>query len=440
MINKARTRQILTIGWPVIMGMLSVNLLVVVDTIMLGRLGAYALTSVGVGGVLYGLALTFIAGISPAVQSMTGWRVGAGDTEKQLNPMYVGIITSVIIGIPLIFIVKEITFWAVSFYSQDPFVVKGSGDYLRIAIFGIIGVGINSAFRGFWNGLGKTKIYMFVIMVMHVVNITFNFLLIFGYGGFPRMGIRGAAVASVISIYTGSVCYLLTLFVGKNTKWPRPHWDWGDFKIMLKLSWPLNIRGLISSAAMVLVFRMVSVLGDNVLAAMTVLGRLTQILTLPAGGFGMATATLVSHAVGRKDLEDAEQWGWDGVYLGAMILFAVGLPFALFPTPILHLFIAETEVVAIARAPLILTGLTTFLGFGWIILPQALFGAGDNLRVTIVGTILEWALLLPGIYLVTTYLELNLFAVSSVYVCHSLVSAIIFVIIWKRGRWKLLRR
>ena len=193
-------------------GMLSQNILNLVDTAMVGRVGdgtegTIAQAAVGYGSFANFLSIAFIMGLSVGVQAIAARRMGEGRPEVAAVPLNGGILLSILIGVPLSILLYWATPLFFPFFIDDPAVIAAGVPYLRARLIAAALVGVNFSFRGFWNGIKKSHIYMATLVIMHLVNIACNYAFIFGNWGAPELGAEGAGVASAISIACGSAIY-----------------------------------------------------------------------------------------------------------------------------------------------------------------------------------------------------------------------------------------
>ncbi|MDH3728808.1 MAG: MATE family efflux transporter, partial [Myxococcales bacterium] len=146
-----RRRRILGLALPIIGGMLSQNVLNLVDTAMVGTLGDAALAGVGLGGFANFLLSSFVLGLSAGVQAMAARRVGEGRRAETAIPLNGGLLIALIIAVPwsatLIALAPEYFPWL----TTDPSVVEQGVPYLRARLFAMAAMGMNFAFRGYWN-------------------------------------------------------------------------------------------------------------------------------------------------------------------------------------------------------------------------------------------------------------------------------------------------
>ncbi|MFG1491136.1 MATE family efflux transporter, partial [Oceanospirillum sp. HFRX-1_2] len=175
-----RQREILKLALPLIGGMLSQSLINLVDSAMVGALGSTALAAAGIAGYTAFVITALILGISSAVQSSTAYFYGAKCKKSQHKTLNAGLILAFLLCLPLIAFFYPITGLLLSYINYDGAVVELAEPYLNWRVVGLLAVGLNLVFRGYWNGVHHSKIYFKTIVFIHLSNIAISYLLIYG--------------------------------------------------------------------------------------------------------------------------------------------------------------------------------------------------------------------------------------------------------------------
>jgi Na+-driven multidrug efflux pump len=156
-LHPERSRTVIRLAYPVSLGMLSITLLSVVDTAMLGRLGSLPLAAAGISGVGYFAVVFSLAGIGIGVQTLTSRRYGEGHLLQCGNVLNAGLLLALIGGIPLVIASTWIAGIISPFLSQDPQVAQLGATYLRYRFLGSTFLLLNMVYRGFFSGVGDTR-------------------------------------------------------------------------------------------------------------------------------------------------------------------------------------------------------------------------------------------------------------------------------------------
>jgi putative MATE family efflux protein len=436
MVDGPRLRRIMTLALPIIGGMVSQNILNLVDTAMVGTLGDAALAAVGLGGFANFMFMALILGVSTGVQVMSARRKGQGQLERMALPLNGGLFM-VLLFAPLLTVVLYILLPDIyPWLNSDADVIEQGVPYLRWRLLAITVVGCNFAFRGYWNAVDLSRLYMGTLLVMHATNIFLNWVFIFGNLGAPAMGAAGAGLASAISTAIGLSIYIwLGLRHARHAGFLEGLPSSTDLLGLLKLSLPTGIQQLFFSTGFVILFWIIGQIGTRELAGASVLVNLLLVALLPGLGLGLAASTLVGQAMGRGEPEDAAQWGWDVTKVGALLMAVLGLPVVVFPDPIIGIFIHDSATLGVTRLPAQFMGATMALeGLGMIMM-HSLLGAGDARRVMMISVGMQWIVFLPLAYVVGPVLGFGLLAIWVLQGTYRGIQAGILTRLWVKREW-----
>lgn len=435
-LDRARLGRIFGIALPIMGGMVSQNVLNLVDTAMVGTLGDAALAAVGMASFANFMCTAFITGMSAGVQAMAARRKGEGRDDETAVPLNGGLLLVALLALPL----SALLIWQAPalfpLLNDDPEVVAIGVPYFQARMAAALFLGCNFAFRGYWNAVDLSRLYLRTLVLMHAVNIFLNFALIFGYFGFPELGAVGAGIGTSISIGLGTLYYVvlgLQHARGSGFLAGLPGID--TLRTMARLSVPAGLQQTFFAAGFTTLFWIVGQIGTAELAAANVLVNVNLVAILPSLGLGLAAASLVGQALGRHDVEDAWRWGWDVVKVGVIVVILLGAPMVLLPDLILGLFIQDPATVALGRAPLQLAGATLFVDALGLVLLNAIMGAGATRTTLAVSLGCQWGLGLPLAYLLGPHLGLGLLGVWAAQVAYRTVQAGLLTVLWQRRSW-----
>jgi putative MATE family efflux protein len=436
MLDRTRIRTILALALPIIGGMASQNVLNLVDTAMVGYLGAPALAAVGMGSFANFMAVAFIMGLSAGVQAIAARRLGEGRRDETASGLNSGLLIAFLVSVPWSVLLIVFADRLFPFLVDDPEVVALGVPYFRARLVGMVAIGMNFAFRGFWNGIGQSRRYLQTLVIMHACNIVLNWVLIFGHFGVPALGATGAGIGTTIATFLGTAIYIvLALRHARGTGFLRRMADRKTMASMLRLSIPAGTQSFFFATGMTVFFWIIGRIGTAELAASNVLVQLLLVAILPGVGFGLAAASLVGQALGRGDREDAVTWGWDVSRLAMVVVGTCALLGLVAPDLLLKIFLHEEHTIALARLPLRLLGATMAIETLGSVLMNALLGAGASKTVMSVSISLQWGIFLPVAFVIGPVMGFGMSAVWAAQVGYRCLQGLIFASIWRSGKW-----
>lgn len=417
--------------------MVSQNLLNIVDTAMVGYLGDAALAAVGLGGFVVFMCQALILGISTGVQTTAARKKGEGRIDRAArilnSSLLLILLVAPVFSIVLIQLVGPLYPWL----NSDADVIAKGVPYLELRLAAILFVGMNFAFRGYWNALDLSRLYMTTLIIMHACNIVLNYALIFGHFGAPALGVTGAGLASAVSMAIGTAVYFYLGF-RHSSKDGFLHGvaTRNEVRSLIRISIPAGVQQLFFATGFVVLFWIIGRVGTPELAAANVLITVTLFCILPGLGLGLACTTLVSQALGREDPDDAYCWAFDVAKVTAVLLTVLGLPLWLVPDLISSVFIHEPSTRELARWPMRLVGLTMPIEAVSFAFMHALLGAGDARSVMFVSVGMQWLVLLPMAYLLGPLLGFGLLAIWIMQGGTRSVQSYLFLALWRRRKWQ----
>ena len=278
------------------------------------------------------------------------------------------------------------------------------------------------------------------LWIANGLNIILDPLLIFGIGFFPEMGVMGAAVATTIGRSIGVIYQLYHLLKGSSVVRLTTENVVLRAKTiieMVKVSAGGISQFLIESASWIFLVRVISTFGAEALAGYTIAFRVIVFTLLPSWGMANAAATLVGQNLGAKQPERAATSVWRTAKYNAFFLVTISIIFFVFADPILSFFtdIPEVKRIGISALEIICLGYI-FFSYGMVI-SQAFNGAGDTKTPMWISLGVFWVFQIPFAYWLAIEMGWKSNGVFySIAIAHSLY-AIISIILFKKGKWKL---
>jgi putative MATE family efflux protein len=410
-IDRPLARRLGSLAVPVVIAMVSQTLINWVDHILIGRLPSAESIP---GQAALGPALNLfwavggtLAAISVGTQALTARRLGEQQHSRAGQVLFNSIIVAAGFSAFASFLGWVAAPSLFRMIHHVPEEVRLGIPYLKWRMAGVFAMVVTMSYKSWFDGLGRTRVFMGVAITMNIINAVLNVLLIFGVGGFPRLGMEGSGIASMISSYIG-----LAMLIGWSLRY-RKSYDCYHLKNvsrrqqweLIKLSAPSALATLFVMSGFSVFYKIVGIL-DGRAGEGTVYSAATQniIVILMAFftgcmAYGTATATLVGQSMGAKQYDLAERYGWEAVKIGVYFTLVVGLGVIVFPDAVLHVFSKDAAVIAVARPILRICGALLPFVLSALVLTQALFGAGNTKFVMFVEFGLHFFCLVPLAYI-----------------------------------------
>jgi MATE family multidrug resistance protein len=295
-------RYNLQLAYPVILGMLGHTLIGVVDNIMVGKLGSTELAAVSLGNTMVFIAMSLGIGFSTAITPLVGEADAAKDHERITSVFHHGLGLCTLLGIGLfllVLLVKPL----LHLLNQPEEVITMAIPYLNWVAFSLIPLIMYQGYKQFADGLSFTKYAMYAILLANIVHVLINYVLIYGIWIFPKMGITGAALGTVISRIMMVV--FLHLILKNNAKFAV--FFSGFWQLKLKKEMVQKIVRLGTPSALQMLFEvslftasvwLCGSIGKTSQAANQIALSLATVTFMFAMGFSVAATIRVSHCKG----------------------------------------------------------------------------------------------------------------------------------------------
>jgi len=435
-------RRIWQVAIPIIIGLVAQNLMVVIDTAFLGRLGEVTLGAAAIGGIYY---LTFVmlgTGFTVGTQIMIGRRNGER-RFRVIGRIFDHAVYMMILNGLLVFIVISLTapHFLQWFLSSDA-VLQESLTFLSYRKYGIFFGFLILCFNALYIGTTRTKILSVSTFIMATTNILLDYTLIFGNFGFPAMGIAGAAIATNIAEVVTFLFLLGWSMKNKSIRYYRMFKFWKPhlrlFKPLFKLAYPVMIQYFLAFSAWFAFFLIIEQIGETALAASNITRSIYMLLMIPVWGLGSATKTLVSNTIGEGKNDEVIPLIKKILLLGFTANLVVVIPTASAPAFLISFFTDE-PLLTDATVPLLYVISIAMVAFSFgIILFSGLSGTGKTLLA------LRIEVITIGLYLVTATLATMAVDTSAAYVWSAEIVyfGAMGLLAWfylKKGSWRTLQ-
>ncbi len=383
---------------PMMVGILLQNTFNIVDMIFVGRLGPAAIAAVSMNGILLGVIWTLIMGISLGTVAMVARFIGARRFEEADNVAMQSLFMGILGSIPITL---------VGFFLAGPIlqVLGARGEvlslgisYLRIVSLGSITMFLPFITGSTLRGAGDAYTPMKILGFATILNIILDPLFIFGFWGFPRWGVAGSALATVLSQGVGALILLYILFRGRSVL----HLSLKKARLNLEMMWRIAKIGVFGSLQMVMwnisdlvLMRIVAIYGTFAVAAYGIGMRVIFVVMMPGFSLAQSAATLVGQNLGAEKPVRAERSVWVAAGFYEVIMVVSTAILIIFARNIVSIFNRTPEIVEVGSSYIRFISSTFFFMALSIVLSRAMNGAGDTLSPMVITSISVFVLRIP---------------------------------------------
>ena len=347
----------LRLAAPVMLSQVGIAAVQLFDNAMVGKLGALPLAAVSFGGTVFFMVFIFVTGIALALTPLVGENYAQGKNEISARYFQNSFLLFTVIGL-LAFLLQSALIPLMYHLGQPSAVVDMAVPYYKYLVWSIIPYMFFSCFRQFLEGIGNTTVNMVIIMVSNLINILFNWLLIYGNWGFPRMEAEGAGVATLISRICMPVFAILFFVLAPKFRayfqyFKLEYFSWEYIKSLLSVGLPISLQMFMEGAAFALTSLMVGWIGTVEIAGNQIAMTVSNCAFMIVVGLSSATTIRISHEYGRKNLKELKMAANASYHLSLLWNTFTAIIFITLREQIARVFTSDPEVIAIASHLLI---------------------------------------------------------------------------------------
>jgi putative MATE family efflux protein len=449
-ITKGKLRRtVIILALPAVARMFLQMLVGVVDLAMVGKISPAAISAVGMGNQVFFLSTAILNAFTVGTTALVARMIGAGKAEQAKvyarQSLVVTFAAGLILGVLVFFSAEHLMkFMMIAAEKPDPEIIRLGTMYLRIVALAepLTFTMMNS--YAILQGAGNMKAPLYIMGLANILNVIFDYLLIFGIGIFPKWGVAGAAIATAGSKNLAAIIALFFLFSRyspirlslKDSFRPQVQ----RIQEIMDIGLPSAGEQLVRSSGQLVFSMLVASMGPIAIAANQIITKSTSMSFMPGIGFGHAATTMVGQNLGAKQPQRAERGGYMAAKMAAIFMSCVGLLFFFFFShQLAGLFTSDAAVQQAAGECLKIMAISQpFLAYV-MVLAGGLRGAGDTkyvLLVTFVGT---WGSRVVIAWFLGVYLGFGLKGVWIAMVIDNLIRAAMMIARYRRGEWKSYR-
>ena len=446
--EKGGYRDILNIAFPLILSSSAWTILHFVDRIFLAWHSPEAIAASGPAGFLHVTIVHLFSGTTAYVSVFIAQYYGSARYHR-VGPILWQSLFFSFVGAILIFGLIPLTTPFFNMVGHPPLVKEYEIIYFKILCFGGLPVLVSAAFSGFFSGLGRTWPIMWINMTSTAINLVLDYALIFGNWGFPKLGMAGAAVASVVAVSISCIIFIPLMFTSTNNKkyhiWSGRRFDKELFIRLLRFGFPSGVQIFVDIMAFTVFVFLVGRLGTVSLASTNIAFNINMLAFMPMFGMGMAISVLVGQHLGNDNPQLAKFSVYSGFHMTFVYMTGIAAAYILIPDIFILPFAAKSdpnEFEEIFKTTVFLlrfvAAYSLFDAFN-IIFASAIKGAGDTRFVMFMLIVLSTTCLVLPTYASVVLLNWGLTAcwiIATAYVC---ILGCSFFIRFSGGKWQYMR-
>ena len=351
----------LKIALPIVFSQLGGAVVQLVDTFMVGRLGTVELAAVSFASAVFAIGYVFSIGILLGATPIIGQAYVRGEKQTIVelfqNSLVLATLAALVIGSLL-----YLTSFFMDNMGQVDAVVELAIPYFLVLVVSLIPHMYFFSIKQFLEGLGNTKVAMWITIIANLINVLFNYLLIFGKYGFPELGVLGAGVSTLIARASMPVLYVIWLRLKpewwsycKDFRWSL--FSWVRLKQLLAMGLPIAAHILLEVSAFAFSGVMIGWLGAAPLAGHQIANNMSHMAFMVVMGISSATTIRVSHQLGARNIEGLKMAAMASVHLCLLANAIMGTLLIVFRVQIAQAFSTDPEVISVGSQVLVMAGI-----------------------------------------------------------------------------------
>ena len=441
--NRQILKDTISIAWPSVLESFFVSLAGMVDTIMVGTLGSYAIAAVGLTQQPRMLGLAVFLSLNVAVSAIVARRKGAGDRESANKVvrmcLLITLALTAVVSAAFVALAGPIVRLVGSQADTHQYAVE----YLRIImggqVFSTVSLVLNAAQRG----AGNTRIAMTTNLISNLVNVLFNYLLIGGNFGFPRLEVRGAAIATVLGTVCACVLSILSVLRKDSFVNLRSVKGWLAERMSLRSLASVWSSSLVEQVCLrigFLLFAMtVAHLGTTELAAHQIGMNMMSLSFSLGDGLSVAAITLIGQSLGRSRPDMAKIYGNVCQKVGLLCACVIGSFYFFFGKDVYLLYTTDPVILDYGAMIMRILSIVLFMQIEQVVLFGCLRGAGDT-KFTALVSFVSVTFIRPGASWLLCYpLGLGLMGAWLGTAMDQLLRFVLTFVRFRQGKWTRLK-
>jgi MATE family multidrug resistance protein len=428
----ATTRELVALAWPIAAAMLGETALGLVDTKLVGGLGAAALGGVGVATTTMFLAYALVYGLMRGVKVRSAHAIGEGRAQDGFAYARAGVVTGAALGAVVMLASRDVG-WLLTRIGIDPEIAPHASAFLAAVTLGAPSTCALAALIQHRQAIGDSRTPMVIGIAGNIFNASLAWTLIYGHFGAPALGVRGAGYATAVTETLELAVMLVLLVRLQRRSGLRATLRFGAAaREVADLGVPLGLQFLAEMLAFATFTAVLGAIGKNEIAAHHVALNVIRVSFLPGLAVAEAASVLVGRALGARNAAEADRAAKSAVVVAVGFMAACGVVFGLFGGPIARAFSDDPRVALVARRLLWVASVFQVLDAVNMVFRGALRGAKDVRVVALFGIGVVWTCVPTAAYVFGKLGGLGALGGWLGFIAETTIGALVFWLRWRR--------
>jgi putative MATE family efflux protein len=404
-------KRVLLVTFPIILQQLLTSSVQLADNLMVGTLGELAIGSVSVVNQMYFVVIIVTFGAMGGAGIYSAQYFGSKQYDQLRQTFRFKLLIAFFLSTTAILIFTVFGKFFISLFTDNPITIQWGLDYLNIAKWVMIPMTLSTAISSTFREIGITKPLLKISILAILSNVVLNYLLIFGHFGFPRLGIEGAAIATLVSRSIEFI-FLFVLLVWKGKVFNTHLLDVLKInKVLLKViiitAIPLVINEFLFSFGQTMFIQSYSTRGDNALAAINITNAISQLVFITFGGIGTAVAVFIGNTLGENKLKEARENAKKIIVFAVAFAFILGFILFVLSFFVLDLYDISNQTEDIARFNIRVNAFVIPVISLYMVLYFTLRSGGDTRSTMIMDSGYIWVVQVPTVLVLSRLTDIS---------------------------------
>ncbi|RKS85894.1 putative MATE family efflux protein [Orbus hercynius] len=432
-------QSLFSLSWPIFIDIFLHLATLLINTYMISHVSMTMVAATTVGNQFFDIFIPIFNFIGIGCSVVVAQYLGAGNREQARKAIHLSISFNLVLGVLCYAFISVMGYQVLIWMNTPDAILDMSYDYFHVLgiclIFEAIAIIMASCLRVY----GQSKVAMYVSIIMNVITVIGNIIVLYGFWGFPQMGLVGVAWSTVIGRVIGVTLLFCLLFYGLRIKaelFLFLHWNKKILKQIFQIGLPSAGENLSWSGQVLVMTAFIGLLGETALAAQAIFFQISYFMMLFSLSIGVGNEIMVGHLVGAKRFNDAYKRTFKSLILGMVVTAIVVITFFLVREPLVTSFTNDWDVVNTILPIFILS---IFLEPGRtqnIIMVNALRATGDAKFPLYTALIFMWGIAIPIGYFLGIKMGMGLLGIWIGFACDEWVRGLVNAWRWKSRKWE----